>query len=164
MTSEEHNKYAAYAFLAHAAFQFLMTLFIAAMFYFMFSMDDPSGPPPPPPAFFILIFGFMFVFQMLFAVPSLVASYAMLKRKPWARVAGIVAAALSAMNAPFGTAAAVYSLWFFCGDAWRSVYRETAEDVRRDPLRITTAVESEGYASEEEAAYTYRTPPPPDWR
>lgn len=167
MTDEQHNKYIAYAFIAHGAFQFLMIFFMAAMFYLIFPpFDDPSGPPPPPPAFFVLIFGFMFVFQMLFAAPSFIASYGLLKRKPWARIASIVAAALSAMNVPIGTAAAVYSLWFFCGEQWKSVYAETSEKDRLDPLRITPAPETkwEGYTKEEEGAFVYRTPPPPDWR
>lgn len=166
MTNEEHNKYIAYAFIAHGAFQLLMMLFMAAMFYLIFQIDDPSGPPPPPPAFFALMFGFLFVFQMLFAAPSFIASYAILKRKPWARIAGIIAAALSAMNVPVGTAAAVYSLWFFCGEQWKTVYPETAEKGRVDPLRITPAAETkwDGYTRDEEGAFVYRTPPPPDWR
>jgi hypothetical protein len=166
VTNEEHNRYIAFAFIAHGAFQLLMGLFMAAMVYLITQFDDPSGPPPPPPAFFFIVFGFMFVFQMLFAAPSFIASYALLKRKPWARIASIIAAALSAMNVPVGTAAAVYSLWFFCGEQWKSVYPETAERDRVDPLRITPAPETkwEGYTKDEEGEYVYRTPPPPDWR
>ncbi|MBK9155894.1 MAG: hypothetical protein IPM25_17075 [Chloracidobacterium sp.] len=90
----------------------------------------------------------------------------MLKKKPWARVAAIVAAALSAMNVPIGTAATVYSLWFFCGEQWKDVYPETASGVRRDPLSITPGREDrwESGVGEEEGANIYRTPPPPDWR
>lgn len=166
MTNEEHNRYIAFAFIAHGAFQLLMALFVAAMMYLIFRFDDPSGPPPPPPEFFILLFGFAFVFQMLFAAPSFIASYALLKRKPWARVASIVAAALSAMNVPIGTGAAVYSLWFFCGEQWKSVYPETAEQGRVHQPALTPAGETrwEGYTREDEGAYIYRTPPPPDWR
>jgi hypothetical protein len=166
MSNEEHNKYIAFAFIAHGAFQLLMMLFMAAMVWAVFQFDDPSGPPPPPPAFFLVVFGFMFVFQALFAAPSFIASYALLKKKPWARIAGIVAAAVSAMNVPIGTAAAVYSLWFFCGEQWKSIYPETAEKNRIDPLSITAAPDAswDGYTRDEEGAYVYRTPPPPDWR
>lgn len=162
MTDEQHNKYIAWAFAAHGGFQLLMGLLIGAMFLFIAAVD-PTGPPPE---FFVFIFAFMFIFQALFAVPSFVATYALLNKKPWARVAGIVAAALSAMNVPVGTGAAVYSLWFFCGENWKSVYPETSTKSRRDPLSITPASNQqwEGYTREEDAAFVYRTPPPPDWR
>lgn len=162
MTNEEHNRYIAYAFMAHGTFQMLMTFFIAAIWFFLLPFDEPG----PPPAFFFVMFGFLFVFQMIFAAPSFVASYAILKKKPWARVAGIVAAALSAMNAPIGTAAAVYSLWFFCGEQWKSVYPASAEDARANLPGITAGSDPpyEGYTKDEEGAYIYRTPPPPDWR
>lgn len=166
MTNEEHNRYIAFAFIAHGAFQMLMAFFIAAMMYLIFQIEDPSGPPPPPPAFFIFIFGFMFVFQALFAAPSFIASYALFKRKPWARIASIIAAALSAMNVPVGTAAAVYSLWFFCGEQWKSVYPEAAAKSRESIPQIEDRPQEkwDGYTKDEEGAYVYRTPPPPDWR
>ncbi len=161
MTDEQHNKYIAYAFAAHGAFQMLMVLFVGAMFWAMTSLD-PNGPPPE---FFFIMFGFMFFFYMLFAAPSFVASYALLKKRPWARVASIIAAALSAMNVPIGTGAAVYSLWFFCGENWKSVYPETAVKGGHVP-RIAPPVEHqwERYAREDDPAYVHRTPPPPDWR
>ncbi len=161
MTNEEHNRYIAWAFAAHGSFQLLMAFFMAVMIFFMFRPGDPYGPPPE---FFLVMFGFVVFFQMLFAAPSFVASYALFKRKPWARVASIVAAALSAMNVPVGTAAAVYALWFFCGDEWKSVYPETAS--ANDPRQITAAPNArwEGYTKDEEGAFVHRTPPPPDWR
>lgn len=165
MTNEEHNRYIAWSFIAHGAFQLLMALFMAVVIYFAFPSGDPYAPPQE---FFFVMFGFIFVFQMLFAAPSFVASYAMFKRKPWARIAGIVAAALSAMNVPIGTAAAVYSLWFFCGDQWKSVYPDVAaRDLPEDLPQIAEApadAKWEGYTKDEEGAYVYRTPPPPDWR
>lgn len=163
MTNEEHNRYIAWAFIAHGAFQLFMALFMAMMIFFMFPGGDPYAPPP---AFFFVMFGFIFVFQMLFAAPSFVASYALFKRKPWARIAGIVAAALSAMNVPIGTAAAVYSLWFFCGEQWKSVYPDVAAKGRGELPQIGDVPEEkwEGYTRDEAGAYVYRTPPPPDWR
>lgn len=161
MTNEEHNKYIAYAFAAHGTFQMLMLFFVGAIFWLVAGAD----PTAPPAEFFFVMFAFMFFFYMLFAAPSFIASYALLKKKPWARIASIVAAALSAMNVPIGTGAAVYALWFFCGDQWKSVYPDTAGQ-RHEPYRITDAPETkwEGYTRDEEGAYVYRTPPPPDWR
>lgn len=163
MTNEEHNRFIAWAFIAHGVFQMFMAFVMVALIYTLFPGDDPYGPPP---AFFYIWFGFIFVLQTLFAAPSFIASYALFRRKPWARIAAIVGAALSAMNVPIGTATAVYSLWFFCGENWKEVYPERSANERVDPLRITPMLESqwEGYTKEEEGAYVYRTPPPPDWR
>jgi len=62
-----------------------------------------------------------------------VAAWALLKKKPWARVAGIVGAVVSAMSVPFGTAACVYALWFFLGEHWKEVY-ETPSPTSRASL------------------------------
>lgn len=164
MTNEEHNKYIAWAFLANGIFQVAMLGFIF-LIIFAFLFGGPDGGDVPA-GLFATIFGFVFVVNLIFLSPNFVAAYALIKRKPWARIASIVAAALSAMNVPLGTLAAVYSLWFFCGDQWKSVYPETAGVGRVDPLQITPAPETnwEGYIRDEEGAYVYRTPPPPDWR
>jgi hypothetical protein len=163
MSDEQHNKYIAYAFAAHGAFQLLMGIFIGAMFFLFLNIDPSDGPPP---AFLFFMFAFMFFFQALFAAPSFVATYALLKKKPWARVSGIVAAVLSAMNVPIGTVAAVYALWFFCGESWKSVYPETAMKGARSPLSIDPASEEHwgDYARQDDPAFVFRTPPPPDWR
>lgn len=166
MTNEEHNKYIAWAFIANGSFQLLLMLLMLVLFGAIFSIDPPGGEPGPPIAFFGVFFAIMFIVQMVFNAPSFVAAYALLKRKPWARIAGIVAAAMSAMNVPLGTLAAVYSLWFFCGDQWKSVYPENGGSQHLDPRMIAPSEYSnwEGYTKDEEGAYVYRTPPPPDWR
>ena len=164
MTNEEHNKYIAWAFLANGIFQVVMLGFVFLIIFGVL-LGSPDGGDFPA-GLFATIFGFVAIINLIFLSPNFVAAYALLKRKPWARIAGIVAAALSAMNVPLGTLAAVYSLWFFCGDQWKSLYPESASAAPTDPLRITPAPETkwEGYTEEEAGAYIYRTPPPPDWR
>jgi len=165
MTNEEHNRYIGWAFLANGLFQVMMLLFVFAFLYIFFAIDPPGGGELPP-AFLALMFGFIGLINLLFLSPNFIAAYALLKKKPWARIAGIIAAALSAMNVPIGTAAAVYSLWFFCGEQWKEVYSDSAAPARREPLSITPGREDafDSAATEEEGAYVYRTPPPPDWR
>lgn len=164
MTNEEHNKYIAWAFLANGIFQSVMLLFVFAMMFLWLGMMPGDGDTPA--GLFAVIFGFVGIINLIFLSPNFVAAYALLKKKPWARIASIVAAALSAMNVPLGTLAAVYSLWFFCGDQWRAVYPEGGAAVPPvDPLRISSAQDPqwENY-TEEQGAYVYRTPQPPDWR
>lgn len=82
MADEQHNKYVAYSFIAHGAFQlFFMLLFAVFFLTFFISIPSRPGEPAPPFAFFGAAFGFMIVFQAIFTAPSFVAAYALLKRK-----------------------------------------------------------------------------------
>ena len=123
MTGDDHNKYLAYSFLAHGAIQTLMM--IAMSFFFLFMISSlPQKPgqgevPIGVPLFFI---GFIVLIQLLFVVPSLVAGYALLKRRRWARIAGIIGAVVAGANFPIGTAVCVYALWFLMSDRGKSMY------------------------------------------
>ena len=166
MTDEQHNKYIAYAFFGHAAFQLLMLLMMGAFFFFLFPFPGRPGDPGPPKEFFAFMFGFMFLFQMLFIAPSLIAGYGLLKKKSWARIMSIVAGVVGAMNVPIGTAACVYSLWFFLGDNWKSVYPEKADQLSQDKPQLPYGVESQraAYEAEESGRKTFDPYEPPDWR
>lgn len=165
MTDEDHNKYIAYTFLAYGAFQLLMMLFIAVMFSMVFWIEPPSGEPQPPPAIFGIFFAFMFIFQMAFTAPSFVAAFALFKRKPWARMASIIAAVLAAMSVPVGTAACVYAMWFFFGDRWKSVYPETTQAGNTMPPTLRSANDADrDFEAERERDLAYQYREPPDWR
>lgn len=156
MTDEQHNKYIAYAFLGYAGFQLLMTLFIVAIWSIVFFAP---GNPGFPTGMIVIMMAILLTFQSVFTAPSIVAAYALLKRKPWARMASIIAGIVSAMSVPFGTAACVYALWFFFSENWKTVYEE-----KRDPNLIARGDEAkfEGtYSSESERFSAYQ---PPDWR
>ena len=123
MTNEQHNKYVGYAFLGNFAFQTLVGLGFGLMFFLFFLVTPPPGSGPTFPGSIIAIFLIFFVgMQLLFNLPSLIAGYAVLKQKPWARVAAFVGAAMSAMNVPVGTLACVYAIWFFAGEEWKEIY------------------------------------------
>lgn len=162
MTSEEHNKYISWVFLANGLFQMMILAFVL-MFMYLWMSFSPGGRDLPPELLAVVL-GFAGVINLFMLSPNFVAAYAVNKRKPWARTASIVAAALAAVSVPLGTLAAVYSLWFFCGEQWKEVYPEASEKRGHDQLSAAAAAEWEGYTKEDEAAFTYRTPPPPDWR
>jgi len=92
------------------------------------------------------------------------ASYAIFKKRPWARIAAIVAAFVSVMNMPIGTGVAVYAFWFFFGENWKPVYGLAPEYLGAamppDP--------SFYYGNRDRTAENeYVDPPfhqPPDWR
>ena len=80
------------------------------------------------PLFFV---GFIVLIQLLFVVPSLVAGYALMKRKRWARIAAIISAVLAGANFPIGTAVCVYAIWFLTSESGKSMYdnqRKTSQD------------------------------------
>ena len=58
-------------------------------------------------------------------IPSFVAGYAFLKRKSWAKIAGIVACALSALRIPFGTAVSIYTFWFLFSTPGKILYDQS---------------------------------------
>jgi hypothetical protein len=123
MTSQEHNKTLGICHLVYGGLHTLMMLAMVGFFIFFAAVMPPDGPPP---AFFLLFGVFFFIYSLIFTVPAFVAGYALLKRKPWARTASIVAAVLEAMNVPIGTAVCVYSFWFMFSDAGKQFYEQVA--------------------------------------
>jgi hypothetical protein len=168
MTAEEHNKTLGICHLAYGA---LMTLFMLAMFIFMWLVlravpPRPGGPDPDMPLAFIgIMFAFLLIYSLIFFVPSFIAGYAMLKRKSWARTASIVAGVMEVMSFPFGTAVGVYSFWFMFSETGKSLYdvNATRTDARPYALHDAPPQPASDWnaqtSSEREHEY-----PPPDWR
>ncbi len=169
MTNEQHNSYLSWAFIAHGTFQMLMgLLMLAFMSMFLFIPDDPGPGGAPPAVFFGIMFGFIFIFQLAFALPSFIAAYGLRKKKHWARMASIVASVLAAMNVPIGTAACVYALWFFLGDNWKEVYPEAASNKDGEVKTLQLAHDRDtrwtGYQTNEKGEVIFNPVDPPDWR
>lgn len=125
MTPQEHNKYLGIAHLVYAGFQLLMIILMMVFMGTMMSsilgqarrMGDDSFP-----SFMPVILVFAGALQLAFTIPSMVAGFAFLKRRAWAKVAGIAGGIVAAMSFPIGTALAVYTFWFLFSDAWKQVY------------------------------------------
>jgi amino acid transporter len=166
VTNEQHNKYIACTFFAHAGFQVLLLIFMAAIFSMVFLIPEVPGKPAPPKEFFAAMMAFVSFFYVMFALPSVVAGYALLKHKPWARLASIIAGVVSAMSVPIGTAACVYSLWFFLGDSWKSIYPDNTGQSHGEPRQIPYGAESQraAYEAEKSREKIFNAHEPPDWR
>jgi hypothetical protein len=170
MTPQDHNKVIGIMYLIWGGFNALMMLFIVP---FILILLGPMGSDPTPPAEFRAVFGLfmglIIAVSVLFAIPPILAGYALLRRKSWARVAGIVAACFSAFSMPVGTALAVYTLWFLCGREGEQFYRKDsyAAEGWRGSLRDASAFDWEAQRARDGRTRRdeYVPPPqPPDWR
>jgi len=162
MTPQEHNKFVGLAQLGYAGFHLLMMVVVMGFEGYMlkniYSRSQEMGGPSPP-SFVVLIFVFLGIFSIAMTVPSVVAGYALLKRRRWAKVAGIVAGVVAATSFPIGTAVAVYTFWFLFSDVGKQLYTGKNQELpplppkEWQPGSIDSA--HDGWVS-----YT----PPPDWR
>lgn len=121
MTDADHNKILAIGFAAFAAiffFTFLLLVlvtvgvFVALGITFANETGDPNqaGVGILGAIFTVIFYG---VLGLICVLPPALASWKMLKRKPGARLWGIIAAIVVAPIFPLGTALGVYGLWFF---------------------------------------------------
>jgi hypothetical protein len=159
MTPEQHNKYLGWAHLVYAALHTLMGVVISVIVAVMFSTLPNSGRGnPPPPGFFIAMAVFMLIFTVGISIPSMIAGYALLKRKRWAKIAAIVAGAFAAMQVPVGTAVCVYTFWFLFSEPGRLLYDQ--------PAKSLPATSAQDWArTNQEKTHEYFPPAtPPDWR
>jgi hypothetical protein len=123
MTPQDHNKTLGITHLAYGGFHLLLMLFVSLLLLFVMAFPQRGGSGID--AFTIMMF-VIFAFGILFTLPSLIAAYALLKRKPWARTAAIIAGVLATPSFPYGTALGVYTLWFMFGDEGKSLYTNNA--------------------------------------
>lgn len=156
MSPAEHNKYLGMAHLAYGALHLLVTAAIS-IFVFGFiltgSQRTANGP------FLGFIVAFVFLINVVISVPPFVAGYAFLKRKRWAKIAGIIAAVVAAIRVPFGTAVAIYTFWFLLSAPGKILYDNAAQLLPPAPPSDWAAADK----SHRENEYAGRTSPP-DWR
>ncbi|MBV9928732.1 MAG: hypothetical protein JOZ96_27200 [Acidobacteria bacterium] len=170
MTPQDHNKIIGIMHLIWGGFNTLMML-IMIPFFLIFMLPLMRSDPKVPPeffAFFTAIMVAVFAFTLILSVPPLLAGYAMLKRKRWAKVMSVIAACLEAISMPFGTALAVYSLWFHFGPG--QDFHRGGFDAPPAPdwhgLRDGSAYDWETQRAAQSSRPREYTPPkqPPDWR
>ena len=123
-TPTDHSKTLGIIHIAYGLFNVLM-LIVAAIFIFGvlgFAALNSSGSDVAG----IGLAGFIILvalgFSAILTLPEFVAGYALLKRKKWAKAAGVVSAILEAMSFPFGTALCVYTLWFLFSEQGKRIY------------------------------------------
>jgi hypothetical protein len=170
MTPTDHNKVIGIMHLIYGGFNALMMLLFLP---FILILLGPMGSDPTAPAELKTIFAVFGVFiiglTLVFSIPPLLAGYAMLQRKSWARVAGVIAACVEALSMPFGTALCVYTLWFLFGQG-EGVYRGggnmTGPGWRPPHLHDANTFDWDAQRAQQSSRQREYVPPPqpPDWR
>jgi hypothetical protein len=161
-TAEQHNKYLAYAHIAYAAFHSLMGIFFGVvMMGMMTTLPNSGGGNDPPLGFLIIMAAMILIFTIGWTIPSMIAAYALLKRKKWAKTAGIVAGVFAATQMPVGTAVCVYTFWFLFSENGRQLYDRPANLL---PPAPPTDWASLNRQVEETSQFQPTTMSPPDWR
>lgn len=121
MTGADHNKFLAIGFAAFAALLFFTFLLLALVSVGVFvalgiTFANESGDPNQAGVGIlgaILTVIFYGGLGLICVLPPALASWKMFKRKPGARMWGIIAAIVVMPIIPLGTALAAYTLWFF---------------------------------------------------
>lgn len=171
MTPQEHNKLIGIGHLVYGGIQTLLFLGLALLFLGVFAVmpipPEDGGELFAVGAFFTV---FMGICWLLFALPSFIAGYGILKHKPWGRIAGIVASVFAAMNVPHGTAICIYSLWFFFSEQGNNFYKQTPQQPAFTPQGSYlpnapyTPDATWNTADNRQREYVPPSVQPPDWR
>jgi hypothetical protein len=166
MTPQDHNKVIGIMHLIWGGFTVLTLLIFVPIFWGMIPIISSDPHAPPALKVFLGFFGlFMALIAVVFGTPSIIAAYAMMKYKSWARVAAIVSACFAALSFPFGTALCVYTLWFVFGEGERFYSGEGDRQTwRGTPLNQNAYYGDAQRAADASRGNDYVPPQPPDWR
>lgn len=125
MNAKEHNKMVGIFLLAHGGLQFLIMLFISAIYAIIGIGAFAAARRQEDQFIGFFIFGVVAVvvlISILLIIPQIIGGWKLFKEKPNARIWGIVASILACLSFPLGTAAGVYGLWFLFGEEGKRFY------------------------------------------
>ena len=124
MTSSQHNRWLGIAHFAYAGIQLIAIAGLLVLMWFLRSgkLNELESEPLDMPPIFQVIMILAIVMASAMTVPIVVAAYAFLKRRPWAKTAGIVGGVIAGMNFPLGTVLGIYTFWFLLSDAGNEIY------------------------------------------
>jgi hypothetical protein len=174
MTPQDHNKVIGIMHLIYGGFNVLMLGIFVPIFLALGAgaAADPNAPPAIAAIFGI--FGFVMLFlALIFGLPSILAGYAMLRHKSWARVMAIIAAVAEAISFPFGTALCVYTFWFLFGQQNENFHRAGGggqvygrQGWQSPPLPDASTYGWDAQRAPQQGRQRDYVPPPqpPDWR
>lgn len=78
--------------------------------------------------------GLLTAFLLALSLPGLIAGFGLLAYKSWARILGIVLAALQLLNFPFGTLVGIYALWVLLNRETERLFSGTQHPAAPGPI------------------------------
>lgn len=142
MTTLQHNKYLALAHVAYGVLNVVLMAAVTAWFLATAGTREET-------VFLVIGLSVVNGFNLIYTLPSFVAGYALLRRRPWARGISLAGGALAAMYFPFGPFVCAYSFWFMFNAPGKALYENGPRTV----------------SLPEEGQVQYFPPSsPPDWR
>jgi threonine/homoserine/homoserine lactone efflux protein len=140
MTAAEHNKYLAIGFGIFSALfgiTFLMLMLISLGVFVALGISFANETGDANQAGIGILGGvfavvFYLVLALILVLPTATASRKLWKRRPGARVWGIVAAILVVWTFPVGTFLAIYGLWFLFSASSRELYATRSATLTSD--------------------------------
>ena len=69
------------------------------------------------------------IFLLCVSLPGLITGIGLLKFQPWARIVGIVLAAINLISFPFGTAVGIYGLWVLLNKETEPLFRSGEQTI-----------------------------------
>lgn len=63
---------------------------------------------------------------LVLSLPSLILGFGLYNFRPWARILGLVLAAINLLNIPFGTAVSLYAFWILLKPEAEVLFRQNA--------------------------------------
>lgn len=61
---------------------------------------------------------------LVVSLPCLILGFGLLQLRPWARILGIVLAAINLLNVPFGTAISLYAFWVLLKPETEALFKQ----------------------------------------
>ena len=138
MNPETHNRYLGLAHVGYGLVNIVLMALMMAFFLRRWQFWDRDDL-----IFSSLGFGMMGLLTLIYMLPSFIAAWALLKRKPWAKTAAIVAGAVAAMYFPLGPLVTVYTFWFLFSEPGRKLYDRQAQALNSATTDWTSHPETE---------------------
>jgi hypothetical protein len=156
MNATDHNKILGIIHTAYGIMSVVTLAIVSVIMLVMFGVVAATEREAMPLIIVAVVMFFVVAINIIFTLPSILAGYALLKRKRWAKTACVVAAVIDGMSVPFGTALCVYTLWFMFSDQGRLLYDNIGAGALPPPP----------WAKESPVREAEYIPPasPPNWR
>jgi hypothetical protein len=167
MTPEDHNRTLGILNLVYGGLHVFVALMIMLFFIPLFMGSTGAGRDADSAMFGIVFMSIFMIFWVFLTIPSLIAGYALLKKRSYARLWAMIAGVVAGMQFPLGTALCVYTFWFLFGNGGKEMYENKSRqfDPHQPGVLHGAPQPADWNTRPGKHDYTYAPPTePPNWR